>query len=297
MTVPVAVFAFNRVHHLQKMLGALACNYGAADTDVTIFCDGPRSPSELEQTNLVRAYALNVSGFRTVTVVEQPHNLGLEQSLIGGISMMLKNSPSVIVVEDDIVTAPNFLRYMNDALECYADEFRVMSVSGYAYPISIAEETYFLRDFECWGWGTWRRSWEEMDWDGNRLLVQLRERNLHRAFDYDGSYPFLAMLQDQIAGRTKSWAIRARANVFLRDRLTLYPRKSLVTMNIGADGTGTSAGSDAEMFKPEGNDQRVVVSPIPPVNNAQACNAVASFLSRDTSILSRLRRKVGRLMQ
>jgi hypothetical protein len=294
MTVPVAVFAFNRADHLQQTLNALACNYGADNTDVTIFCDGPRNHTEREKTDSVRALARSAQGFRTVTVVEQPHNVGLEKSLIGGISAMLRNSPSVIVVEDDIVTAPHFLRYMNGALECYASELGVASVSGYAYPVSVAEETYFLRDFECWGWGVWRRSWEKMDWDGTRLLAGLRERELEREFDYHGAYPFFAMLRDQAAGRTRSWAIRARANVFLRDELTLYPRRSL-TVNIGADGSGTSRSSESEIFMPKHNNGEILVRSRPPIVDATAGMAVAAFLRQDAGILSRMRRRVRRL--
>ena len=49
------------------------------------------------------------------------------------------------------------------------------------------------------------------------------------------------MLEDQIAGRNDSWAIRWRASSFLNDKLTLYPKISLV-YNTGTDGSGTNSG-------------------------------------------------------
>jgi hypothetical protein len=47
MPAPVALFVYNRPDHTARMLEALAANGLAADTDVTIFCDGAKSASRL----------------------------------------------------------------------------------------------------------------------------------------------------------------------------------------------------------------------------------------------------------
>jgi hypothetical protein len=46
------------------------------------------------------------------------------------------------------------------------------------------------------------------------------------------------MLEDQIAGRNNSWAIRWHASMYLQEKLTLYPAQTYV-INIGFDGSGT----------------------------------------------------------
>jgi hypothetical protein len=103
------------------------------------------------------------------------------------------------------------------------------------------DSSFFLRGGDCWGWGTWRDRWELFENDGATLLSRLEENKVCEIFDFQGSYPFTQMLRDQISGLNNSWAIRWHASLFLENRLTLYPAKSLIN-NTGFDGTGTHTG-------------------------------------------------------
>ena len=86
----------------------------------------------------------------------------------------------------------------------------------------------------------------ESNSDGQFLLDELAERNLLNDFDFNGSYPYSKMLQDQISGVNDSWAVRWYASAFLADKLTLYPGSSLV-YNIGMDDSGTHSGKSSVM--------------------------------------------------
>jgi hypothetical protein len=187
----------------------------------------------------VRDYIHTIRGFKTLTVIEQPQNLGLAASIIAGVTKLTRDFGKVIVVEDDLFVAPYFLQFMNDGLEAYADDDRVAAIQGYVFPVGRPlPETFFLRDPGCWGWATWKRGWDLFDSDGARLRRDLRRRGLKHDFDYDGQYDYSGMLDDQIAGRNNSWAVRWYASVFLHDKLVLHPGVSLVK-NIGQDGSGT----------------------------------------------------------
>ncbi|WOD40832.1 hypothetical protein [Nodosilinea sp. E11] len=277
MPAPVAVFAFNRPHHLHQTLTTLAQNEGAETTTVTIYCDGPRHEQDHSNIEAVRAIAHGGNGFAQVQVVEREANCGLARSIIMGVTEQLRQHEQVIVVEDDLVTSPFFLRYMNQALEVYAECDRVISIHGYIYPIDTPlPETFFLRGADCWGWATWRRGWALFNPDGQALLTELERQQLLLAFDLEGAYPFSQMLRDQIAGRNNSWAIRWHASAFLADRLTLYPGRSLVH-NIGHDDSGTHSQRTGTYD--------VVVSPTPirveaiaPVPCAAARAAVKQYL-------------------
>ena len=238
---PVVVFAHRRPNHLRRTLDALARNLSAEQTEVTVFCDGPRSREESPACLSVVREAERERPFRTITVHQRDSNLGLAQSITSGVSQMLADSEGVIVLEDDIVTSPFFLTYMNEALERFAADDRVISVHGYSYPTRI-QKPFFLRGADCWGWATWRRGWELFNPDGASLLQELCDRSLTEAFDFDGAYPYTRMLEDQIVGRNDSWAIRWYASAFLANKLTLYPGRSLV-QNIGNDGSGTHSGA------------------------------------------------------
>lgn len=243
---PVALFAYARPDHLAATLAALRANSLAAQTDLHVFCDAPRSEASRAGCDAVRALLRGLDGFASVQVTERPVNFGLARSIIEGVTEMLRQYPSVIVLEDDLVVSVHFLTYINGALQLYAYDEAVASVHGYIYPVGQAlPETFFMRGADCWGWATWRRAWAHFNLDGTSLLADLRAKGLTRAFDFDGAYPYTRMLENQIAGRNSSWAIRWHASCFLRGMLTLYPGRSLVR-NIGNDDSGTHSATNRD---------------------------------------------------
>lgn len=240
---PIALFVYNRLWHTQQTVESLQKNELADASDLFVFSDGPKSEADKDKVRAVRNYLKTVEGFRSVTVFEQERNLGLAQSIIAGITDIVGRFGKIIVLEDDIVSSQYFLRFMNEALEYYKDEDKIISIHGYIYPIkSRLPDTFFLRGADCWGWGTWKRGWELFEPDGKRLLNELNARGLTRQFDLDSSYDYTKMLEDQVSGKNDSWAIRWYASAFLKGKLTLYPGKSLVR-NTGTDSSGTHCGT------------------------------------------------------
>jgi hypothetical protein len=236
---PIALFVYNRPWHVRQTIDALRRNDLASDSELIVFSDGPRDPAAMPAVREVREYAQSVSGFKSLRMVARGANLGLAQSIISGVTAVCAEHGRVIVVEDDLVTAPRFLRYMNEALRVYEREAVVGSIHGYSYPVDrILPETFFLRGASCWGWATWSRAWQSFEPDGRKLLARLRDRNLTGSFDLDGAVAYTRMLENQIAGKIDSWAIRWHAAMFLEGRLQLWPGRSLVR-NIGFDGSGT----------------------------------------------------------
>jgi hypothetical protein len=126
-------------------------------------------------------------------------------------------------------------------------------------------------------------------------LEGLRSRGLTTAFDFDGSYPYTTMLEDQIAGRNDSWAIRWNASCFLRDMLTLYPGRSLVE-NIGNDGSGTHSAASAQ-FSQTLAAAPVAVDRLALTESAAARRAFTDFFRRRgrVSVLRRWGRRLKSL--
>lgn len=245
---PIALFVYNRPDHTRRTVEALQKNVLASKSDLIVFSDASKSKAQFEAVRKVRQYIRQIDGFKSVTIVERENNFGLARSIIDGVSHVCKEYGQVIVLEDDLVTSPYFLKYMNEGLEKYQDEQRVISIHGYVYPVEqTLPETFFLKGTDCWGWATWRRGWDLFGPDGQRLLDELKRRKLTHQFDFEGSYPYTKMLQNQIAGKNNSWAIRWYASAFLQDKLTLYPGRSLVH-NIGLDGSGTHCSATSDFF-------------------------------------------------
>jgi putative methyltransferase (TIGR04325 family) len=129
---------------------------------------------------------------------------------------------------------------MNDALNAYEDCAEVLAIgswNSFAPPRKV-KANFFLRLPDSIAWATYQRSWALFEKDGQLLLDRLRERNLIDKFNMENSYRYDQMLQDQIAGRVSSWAIRWTATAILNNKLTYYPQYSM-TKHIGFDATGT----------------------------------------------------------
>ena len=235
---PIALFVYNRPEHTRRTVEALQRNDLAADSDLFVFSDCAPTPESRVSVQKVRTYLAGIGGFKAVHTVAREKNFGLADSIIDGVTKVCAQYGRVIVLEDDLVTSPHFLRFMNDALDAYEGDEGVGSVHGYWYPVrGSLPDTFFLRIASSWGWATWSRAWRLFERDGARLLAELRRRKLEREFDLEGSVGYTRMLEDQIAGRNDSWAIRWDASLFLAGRLSLYPGASLVR-NIGFDGSG-----------------------------------------------------------
>lgn len=235
---PIALFTYKRLRHTQQTIEALRRNELAGESDLFIFSDGPRIGRDLRPVNEVRDYIKRIDGFRRVTVIERDRNLGLAVSIISGVTEIVQQYGKIIVLEDDMVTSPYFLTYMNEALALYQDDERVISIHGYLYPLRARlPETFFLLGADCWGWATWKRGWGLFESDGEKLLQELTQRRLLERFNLYGVYPYARMLRDQIKKKNDSWAVRWYASALLNDKLTLYPGQSLV-QNIGLDRSG-----------------------------------------------------------
>lgn len=235
---PIALFTYNRIWHTRQTVQALMANYDSANSDLYIFSDGPKTGTDQKAVLEVREYLKSVKGFKSITFIFREQNHGLAASIIKGVGEVVSRHGKVIVLEDDMVTSPHFLRFMNDGLDLYEDHDKVACIHGYRYPIGEVAESFFMRGADCWGWGTWDRAWNNFNEDGSFLLNQLKIRGMEKAFNHQNSFPYTKMLKDQIAGKNDSWAIRWKASAFLNDQYTLYYKESLVR-NIGNDDSGT----------------------------------------------------------
>lgn len=244
---PIALFTYNRPDKTHRVLECLMQNVESSSSDLFIFSDGPKNEKAVEGVERNREYIHQVQEnsrrfkwFKNVTIIERENNWGLASSLIAGITEVINEYGRVIVVEDDLILSPYFLRFMNDGLEKYEKDERVGAISGFVYPVKDKlPETFFLSYFNCWGWAIWKRSWELLNLDTKYLLRKLRFKK--KTFDYGGNGAY-GNLYCQKVGLVNSWWVRLYASLFLSGKLTLYPGVSL-TANIGSDGSGTHGGS------------------------------------------------------
>lgn len=292
---PIALFAYNRPWHVSQTVDALKKNELFDSSDLIVFSDGARDQASAQKVEEVRRYLRTISGCKSVSIIERDCNFGLGKSIISGVTWVLSKYDKVIVMEDDLVTSPFFLRYLNDALEYYANEENVISIHGYCYPIANLPETFFIKGADCLGWATWRRGWDLFEEDGRKLLEQLEKNNLLDRFDLFGAYGFSKMLKDQIHGKNSSWAVRWYASALLNEKLTLYPGQSLV-FHIGSDGSGINCTSVIDYLDVILYDKLVQIGNAKISEDLFALKKFQKFLRNisDPSLFWRIRKKVGK---
>lgn len=293
MPAPIIIFAYSRPEHIRRTVESLLQNRLSNESDLIVFSDAAYSAEKKIAVDEVRAYLASISGFKSVTVKYRPENYGLAKSIIYGVTEVLEQSDQIIVLEDDMLTSPHFLTYMNEALELFAGDERVVSIHGYLYPVGRSlPEAFFLRGADCWGWATWRTGWDCFNSDGQYLLGELKRRNLIRAFDFNGAYPYSTMLEEQISGTNDSWAVRWYASAFLAGKLTLYPGRSLVH-NIGNDYSGTHCGA-VDRFDTVLSKTPIVLGSVEITPSQEGRSAFETFFRKGKpGNFQRMLRKVG----
>lgn len=252
---PIALFTYNRADKTQRAVESLLMNAEAKDSDLFIFSDGAKNEKAIKGVNENREYIHSISGFKSITIIEREKNCGLANSLIAGITDVINKYGRVIVVEDDLILSPYFLKFMNDGLEKYKDDERVASISGFLNPVGEVSEPFFLRYFACWGWATWKRGWDLLINDSRELLRKLRWKT--NDFNIGGTGPFYGILYCDKVGLNDSWAVRFYASQFLAGKLQLFPNKTLVVQG-GTDGSGTHCTERDTTY----DGMQVAISPI-----------------------------------
>lgn len=238
---PIALFTYSRADHTRSAVESLLRNAEAGESDLYIFSDGPKTAEKAAAVAENRRYIHTITGFKSINIVEREKNRGLANSLIAGITDVINKYGKVIVVEDDLILSPYFLRFMNEGLEKYKDDDRIGTISAYVPAVNhLLPETFFLEYFQCWGWATWKRAWELLETDARPLLKGLRFKKTK--FDVGGGCGNYGNLYCQKVGLVDSWYLRFYASLFLKGKLSLYPGRSLAT-NEGLDGSGTHCGS------------------------------------------------------
>lgn len=249
---PIVMFVYNRADHFQKTYEALSECVGAAESELYIFSDGPRAEKDVPKVEEVREAARTAvkdGKFLKVSLIESKNNRGLAASVISGVTDMVEKYEKVIVIEDDCVTNPFFLRFMNQGLETYEQEKQVGAIAGYtptlAFPNNFQDDVFFsYRSCSC-GWATWKDRWSNVDWELKQVSDFYKNLELLRKLNSNGKDRFIRLYR-QTKGNGSSWSVRFGAHLVRNNWLTVYPRYSYI-QNIGCDASGVhSKEEDAE---------------------------------------------------
>lgn len=300
-SAPIILFVYNRLQHTKRLVESLKANVGYEQHDLYLYSDGPvkngiSQTDDIKNVEEVRAYIRSIDGFSSVHIVEREKNVGLAMNVIDGVTTIVNQYGTIIVLEDDLVLSPYFLQFMQDALDIYKENESVGHIQACDFTANPhLSDTFLINWTGSWGWATWARAWKQYNIDGEYLLDQLIKRRLTHQFDFDGTYSYTRMLRKQIQGKNNSWAIRWYASLFLSDMLALNVGHSLV-QNKGFDGTGTHSGGGG-LYASSLYMKPLKVNEIAPiVVNEQAHKAYCDYYKNNYGFWPRVRRRLRRTL-
>lgn len=246
MPAPVVLFVYKRLDHTTEVITSLKRCSLAEETDLYIFSDGAKKEEDQAAVHEVRAFLDTIhDGFAKVELVKRKHNVGLARNIIEGVTHVIEQYGRAIVIEDDLVFSPQFLNFMNGALDHYQHHKSIFAITGYnpamKFPSYYQEKVYLNYRSSSWGWATWADRWAGIDWEVKDFPAFARNKKQQKLFNRPGE-DMTDMLFRQMQGHINSWSIRFSYAQFRNNAYTIYPVQSLVA-NIGTDGSGTHSGT------------------------------------------------------
>ena len=133
---PIALFVYNRPQHTRETVESL----GRMSSPPEVTCLYFPMPRKMRAAPLlfeqVRKFLNDIDGFRSITIIERNKNFGLGNSIVAGVTQLCDEFGSVIALEDDLLTTPDFLTFMNQGLRQYEGNPRTFSLSGFNFAVN-----------------------------------------------------------------------------------------------------------------------------------------------------------------
>lgn len=239
---PIGITVYTRVDHLRRAVDHLRSNPIAEKSDLYFFSDGPK-PGDEDKVADLRKFLKSVDGFHSVTIIERETNSRVRNNREGH-KDLLQRYGRMIWLAEDVLCAPGFLTFVNNALELYRDVERVNSVSAYVEPFQkpmlYTYDAFFTHRFNGWGFGIWADRYDQLPAhiEKDDYLKLINDKNTLKKFKYYIGEDALDMVRRDAEGEIDALDVRIMFYQFLKDKVTVRPIRSL-TANIGHDGSGT----------------------------------------------------------
>jgi glycosyltransferase involved in cell wall biosynthesis len=242
-SIIIGVFCYNRAAKLRTCIEALLKNPECASMDIVFFSDGYKKEADKQGILEVRAYIDSLTGFRNVIKHYRDRNYSTGPNFQTGLTFLSENYDEFIVVEDDLVVAPNYIKYLLDGLDFYRKDKSVFCITAYVFPIkkdkSYPYDTIVYKRFCSYGWAGWAHRFKTVIWDKDELQHMMdTSPGFKKRMNAEG-YDLVRMLKKQISGVISTWDVQLQAHVAENRLKVIYPTLSKVS-NIGFDEESTN---------------------------------------------------------
>lgn len=240
---PVALVFFARPDVLKLTFEAIR---RAKPKTLFLIQDGSRVNRQDDLTKIVecREIVENIDWDCEVYKNYSDENLGCGMRVYSGVTWAFQYVDRLIIIEDDCVPSLDFFLFCEEILERYKDDERIDMISG-MNNLGVYDKTpydyFFSTAGSIWGWATWKRAWNSIDFnmdyindpDAERLITNLYGKSLYKR---------VRKMHEKLkrGERLTSWSLQRGMNMFLNSGLIVVPKKNLIS-NVGLTENGANS--------------------------------------------------------
>lgn len=247
--IAVAMIFFNRPDTLKKVFESVR---NARPSKLYLIQDGARinRPTDIENIEECRNIVGNIDWQCEVFRDYSDVNLGCGKRIFTGLCNVFAHEEYAAIVEDDIVIGESFLPFCKEMCERYKNDQRVQMISGMNH-LGVYEECPYDYFFSqgggaIWGWATWARCWNELDWNmtcmsNNYIVNCLKASNTPNKCGKGIAIRAISIRNNILKGIYPSfWSLHFGLYGYLGSRLNIVPKYNLIS-NIGLTKDSTHA--------------------------------------------------------
>jgi hypothetical protein len=241
-SAPVLLLAYNRPEKLSQLIQRIRV---LRPSVLLVSVDGPKisKPGDKDLVLATQKIIQSIDWDVKIETRFREENIGLRLAVQDSVNWAISQYGKVIVIEDDAVPGPQLLDFFNFNLQKFADDQKVMHVSGYNVvpPQNLLSETgsRFSRYPESFAWATWERAWKHYD----ENLTWGLESSVRDIAKITGSTTsalrWKLNFHDAAAGRIGSWAYRWISSMWSQNGTTVAPNRNLLSYSGFDEGTHT----------------------------------------------------------
>lgn len=180
-------------------------------------------------------------------------NLGCGMRIFSGLNWVFQHVDRVLIIEDDCVPSQSLFPFAAELLERYKNDYRIGMISG-MNNLGVYEDCpndyFFSSSGSIWGWATWKRVWDNVEYDLAFLNDKYATNILYKT---DSKLePMGQILSNNLKKGKKltSWSYQFGMNVLLQNQLNIVPKFNMIN-NIGMSEDGANSVSSLR-FMPKG---------------------------------------------
>jgi hypothetical protein len=236
---PVVLNIFNRPNLTAQVLNVLRLVQPAR---LFIVADGPRAGNDADAVNCAAARELieTLDWKCELLKLYSETNLGCGRCVSRGIAWVFEQVEEAIFIEDDTLPDPSFFPFCHELLERYRDDERIAMITGTNFlgqlppaPRESSADYVFSRFGPEWGWASWKRSWQNYDFDLNVLDTPGIQAGLAaRVGDAEFATHYIDLGNRVRRGKLDVWDTQISIQQILWGTFTIVPRMNLIT-NLG----------------------------------------------------------------